>query len=171
MCGQVGSGSVLVGRYLFLFPTLVSHSHSRSHSRTQQMKVRPDMRVARHDVLQQRLGLLLGRRPCRWTTVQAQPVGLLGRAPQKLGAHNDRAGRVAMRSQKQSLASLLRQPRWPCWRPNGPNDPQGTPRDPKRTQAGGLLEGVLEGLEGCKAPERKDVEAREESRAASAGPG
>lgn len=26
-----------------------------------------------------------------------------------------------------------------------------TPKGPQRTQAGGLLEGVLEGLEGCKA--------------------
>lgn len=102
---------MLVGRYLFLFPTLVCLSHSRSHSRTQQMNMRPDIWVARHDVLQRRLGLLLGRRPCRWTTVQAQPVGLLGRAPQKLGAHDDRAGRVAMRAKKQSLASLPREPR------------------------------------------------------------
>lgn len=46
-----------------------------------------------------------------------------------------------------------------------------TPKGPQGAQAGGLLEGVLEGLEGCKTPERKDVEAREESRAASAGPG
>lgn len=41
---------MLVGRYLFLFPTLASYSHSRSHSRTQQTNMRPDIWVARHDV-------------------------------------------------------------------------------------------------------------------------